>query len=315
MKVLALIHPTELVAQELRERLETRRELWRELRLLSTRQEEVGSLTEVRGGAAMVRRVEDGDLDDVDLAFFCGPMAANRALVAQLPAGATAVLLSPDADADDGLPVVEGVNLEQARAGVTLLSPHPAAVQLSLLLHPLLPLGLRDAVATVLQPVSMLAPAALDDLLQQARSLLSFQPLPESATLPHQLVFNLLPADVAAGLVATQVGALLAGELTPAVQVVQAGVFHGASLSAHLRFGEDPGAEAVREALRGSPHVRLELGEPLGPVAAAASDEVLVTALQPDPAHGGAFWLWSSMDNLTRGGALNALAIAGQVLG
>ena len=47
---------------------------------------------------------------------------------------------------------------------------------------------------------------------------------------------------------------------------------------------------------------------------AAARDEVLIRAVEPDPAVPGGYRLWAVMDNLTCGGALNAVQIA-EVLG
>jgi aspartate-semialdehyde dehydrogenase len=49
----------------------------------------------------------------------------------------------------------------------------------------------------------------------------------------------------------------------------------------------------------------------LGPVAAAAIDKVLYAVRKDDS---GGVWLWAAVDNLTRGGALNALEVAEAVL-
>jgi aspartate-semialdehyde dehydrogenase len=51
----------------------------------------------------------------------------------------------------------------------------------------------------------------------------------------------------------------------------------------------------------------------LGPIDAAASDKVLFGTVRKDEAAGG-LWLWAVMDNLTRGGALNAIEIAEALL-
>jgi aspartate-semialdehyde dehydrogenase len=104
-----------------------------------------------------------------------------------------------------------------------------------------------------------------------------------------------------------------------ATQVVQAGVFHSYSASVHVAFAPAPagvpGLEAVREALSAAPWLRWADQEPLGPVDAAGAEEVLLGPLRPDGARPGAFWLWSVMDNLTRGGASNAVALAEALLG
>ena len=75
MHVVAVVHPTSLLAKELRERLEARSDLCRELRLLSLDEEEIGAVTESAGAAAFVGRLEPDSLAGVDLAFFCGDIA------------------------------------------------------------------------------------------------------------------------------------------------------------------------------------------------------------------------------------------------
>ena len=316
MTTLALVHPTTLLGKELRERLERRRKLWDELRLLTTNEEEAGTLTDVRGAAAMVRGIEAEDLEGVDVALFCGPMAANRRVLAALPSETTAILLSPDATRGDGLPVVAGINLEEATAGRTLVSPHPGAIALAHLLYPLAPLHLESAVATLIQPASMHEEEGLDELFEQARRVVAFADQKPTAVFGHQLAFNLLPAAGGGDHLVGHLTALLGEEVDLALEVVQGGVFHAFAASVYLRFQSDPGLPAVRAALERHPEVRLaKTPDRLGPIDAAASEQVLVGHVHPDPRHPGAYWVWAVMDNLTRGGALNALLIAEAVLG
>src|SRR5688572_4525970 len=110
MKVFAIVHPASLVAKELREQLERRPELWREVRLFTTTEEEVGMLTDVGGAAAVVHRATPEALDGVDLVFLCGTAAQAREALAMSPAGARVVLLAFDATSADAPPLVAGVN-------------------------------------------------------------------------------------------------------------------------------------------------------------------------------------------------------------
>ena len=72
--------------------------------------------------------------------------------------------------------------------------------------------------------------------------------------------------------------------------------------------------QAVRKALAGHPHLEAaDKPKLLGPIDAAASDKVIYGSVRKDEA-GGGFWLWAVMDNLTRGGALNAVEVAEAVL-
>jgi aspartate-semialdehyde dehydrogenase len=315
MTKLAVVHPTTLLGKELRERLDEPGALGDDLVLLTTDEGELGTLTEVRGGAAIVGRADALALEGIDVAFFAGPLADSRELLAALPADTTAIVLSPDATRGDGIPVIAGVNLEAAEPGQVLISPHPGAIALAHLLHPLAELRLEQASATLVQPASMRGEPALHELFEQARKALTFAKQ-QPGIFGHQLVFNLLPIDGDADALVGQLNATLGEDLDVAVQIVQGGVFHGFALSLYVRFASDPGVEAVRSVLKRAPHVELvRKPQHLGPIDAASQANVLVGRLHPDPRHPGGYWIWAAMDNLTRGGALNGLAIAEAVLG
>lgn len=323
MTTFALVSPTTLVGKELRDVLQRRRELWTDVRLVSGDDDEVGTLTELGGAVAIVARAEDTELAGARLVFFCGGREVTLPLLATLPAGATAILLGADFGPDDGLPLVAGVNLDTVGGTAPdrpLLSPHPGAVLLAHLLHPLRRFGVEEAVATLIQPVSMYGEPALDELYAQTRRVIALAGQEPAEVLPAQLAFNALPSHLAGAHVGAEVAAVL-GEpaLTPAVEIVQGSIFHSFTAALYLRCGEAAEPEALREALGDHPFNRLaEDAELLGPVDAAASDDVIVGAVRREPPRDGrtaGFWIWAVMDNLTRGGALNALAIAEHVLG
>ena len=330
MSTLAIIHPTDLLAVELRESLDRRRDLWEEMLLLSSSEDEIGALTEVRGAAAIVTQLESGSLDDVDVAFFSSAMDANRDILAGLPGATAAVLLAPDAEAGDGHPIVAGVNLEQANRETPMINPHPATVLLAHLLYPLLAFGPRRTAATVLQPVSMVGKSGLDEMLGQTRSILAFDNDPPRQVFPFQMVFNVVPAQTPTVHLETQLYTVLGctdsrstgsgtsdspgndspGELQLSIDLLQAGIFHSFSASIYLELAVDPGGEAVRKALGEHPMNQLaESPETLGPIDAAACDKVLIGKVAPAGAASGGYRLWAVMDNLTCGGASNAIQI------
>lgn len=314
MSAVAILHPSGLLGKELREILEARHPEWSDVRLLSTREEEVGTLTEVAGAAALVAAYEPESLAGVSVAFFCGAMADNRPLLAELPPETTAIVLSYDATVEDGLPIVSGVNTAQAQGRRVLLSPHPAAVLLAHLLHPLRGLAPEAAVATLIQPASMRDDAGLEELFEQTRQIIAMTRRTPTPVFGAQLAFNLLPTPLPAGAVAAQLHAVLAGPPPLALQILQGAVFHSVSANLYVRFAGEPSLQALRKAL--SEHPVLEAADKprhLGPIDAAASDKVLYGAVRKDEAAGG-FWLWAVMDNLTRGGALNAIEIAEAVM-
>jgi aspartate-semialdehyde dehydrogenase len=312
----AILHPTRLPGRELRETIAARHPDWTDVRLLSTREDEIGTLTEVAGAAALVGRYEPEALKGVDLAFFCGTAEESRPLRAELPAAATAILLSPEATLDDDVPVVAGVNGEAAHGRRALVSPHPAAVMLAHLLHPLREFAPTEAVATLIQPASMKDQAGLEELFENSRQIVAMTSRTATPVFGTQLAFNVLPAAMATGAVETvgdQLHTVLAGAPPVTLQILQGAVFHAIAASVFVRCPSSPSLAAFRKALGENP-VLEAAARPrlLGPVDAAASDKVIFGSLRKDDT--GGFWLWAVMDNLTRGGALNALEIAEAVL-
>lgn len=314
MSTIAILHPANLVGKELREALESRMKEWREVRLLSVAPEEVGTLTEVMGAAAIVQRYEPESLKDVSTVYFCGPIEANRPVFDDVPAGAVVVVLSPDATQDDGQPIVAGVNTDAAKSGVRLLSPHPAVVLLAHILAPLRSFQPVDLVATLIQPASTQGDPGIQELFEGTREIVAMIGRSPTPVYGAQLAFNLLPT-AAEELPLSALLQKVLPEMPPLpLQVLQGGVFHGLAASLHVRFGVTPTPKALQKALKTNPHVAIA-DDPrhLGPVAVATSDKVIVGTIRPDNA--GGFWFWAVMDNLTRGGALNAIEVAEAVGG
>jgi aspartate-semialdehyde dehydrogenase len=313
MSAIAILHPMNLLGKELRETLDRLPGAGGDVRLLSNRDDEVGTLTEVARSAAMVTRYEPEKLQGVSVAFLCGSMEENRPILAELPPETTAILLAFDATVEDGYPVVAGVNTEAASGHRVLLSPHPGVVLLANLLHALRGFEPSEAVATLVQPASMRDDAGIEELFEQTRQIVAMTRRTATPVFGTQLSFNLLPAPLPADPIAVQLHAVLAGPSSPppvALQILQGAVFHSVSASLYLRCAGNPSPQAIRKVL--SEHVHLEAADKprlLGPVDAAASDKILYGNVRKDEA-GGGYWLWAVMDNLTRGGALNAIEIA-----
>ena len=310
MSTLALVHPSGLLGIELRESLDRRRDLWQELRLLSDDPDEIGNLTEVRGAAAMVSPIEDDSFEGVDVAFFCAGMDPSRAVLERLPPATAGVLLALDAGPDHGHPIVAGVNLETATRDRVLLSPHPGAILLAHLLHPLARFRPRRATATLLQPVSVFGKEGLDEVFEQTRGILSFDPAQRREIFPYQLAFNMTASEPVAAQIEDHLGIVLQRDVDVSTQIIQTAVFHGYGVSLHLELEDDPDPEEIREILGEHPCNDLA-DEPriLGPINAAGRSEVLVGAVEADVGRRGACWIWAVMDNLTCGGALNAIQI------
>lgn len=307
MTVLAIVHPTDLVATDLREKLNDRLELWQEMRLFALDADEVGTLTEVRKRPALVTELEEDSFVGVDVAFFCGDLKRLQSILATVPPTTTVVLISADIDANAAWPVVIGVEEGKLPTDQPLLSPHAAVIGLAHLLHPLTRFRPKLAAATVFQPVSVLGKDALEELFEQTREVLTFQP-PSSRLLPCQLAFNVLDAgDSSANLEAQLARVLGREDLAISIQVLRAGIFHGFGISLYCQLEEDPGVDAVKATLAASGVIEMAAKDALpGNIDVAAAENILVGRVEKA---GGGYRIWALIDNLTRGGATNALGI------
>lgn len=320
----AIIEPLTLLGKELRDTLgasPVSDQLFSDVRLLSSIEDQIGNLTDIGKAAAFVARLDDDGLEKVDIAFLCGTAEQTRASLPLLAAGTTAVILSTDATVDDGRPVVAGVNGGRIRRGERLLSPHPGVILLGHLLAPLRALAIEEAVATAILPASLHDSPGIDELFEQSRQILSLTPRRPTPVFGAQLAFNLLPVRAEAGpveAIAAQLQAVLGGNPPVALQTIQGSVFHSLSASVYVRCAQRVDAKALRKVLGQHPFVELaRKPSHLGPIDAAAHDKVLVGAVREEATAAdspGAYWLWAAMDNLTRGGALNALALTEEIL-
>ena len=318
----AIVGPTTLLGREVRDLLDRRRELAETVTLLAASEEEVGAVTEARGRATLVSAADPEALEGVDLLFACGDVETDLPIAARRPSGATAILLSRGAGPEHGRPVVSGIEgagpgLDSAGAGEVLVSPHPGAVLLAYLRAPLAgPAGgVESAAATLIQPVSMLGDPGLEGLLDQTRDLLAMTGERRESVFGRQLAFNLYPTPEGSAGLPELIRATTGFESPLAIQVLQGPVFHGLACSLSVRFAAEPGEEALRRALEAQRHVALSEaaaapGTLPGPIESAARADVLVGSVRPDPSAPGTYWIWAVLDNLTRGGALNAVEIA-----
>lgn len=308
MTVLAIVHPTDLVATDLREKLEARLDLWHDLHLFALDKDEVGTLSEVRGRPVVVAELEEDSFDKVDVAFLFGPMIKLRPVLATIPPRTAVILMAPDAGPGDGHPVVIGIEEGKLPEDQPLVSPHPAVIGLAHLIHGLARFQPKVAAATVFQPVSILGKEALEELFEQTREVLTFQP-PSNKLLPRQFAFNVLDAGDPGQPLEQQLAQVLEPRrLDLSIALLRAGIFHGFGISLHVRLAEDPGVAELRAALAEHPLIEFaEEDELLGTIDVAAHENVLVGRIEK--AGPGIYRCWALIDNLTRGGATNALGI------
>ena len=307
MSRLALIDPKTLIGEAVRDLVATQVEGWDQIELFASDPEEVGGVTQVAGRAALVQALDLEILSTLDAALFCGDEVSPDVLES-IPTGCRSIFIDPESQVADAVPVVAGLNDEDVPGTPRLLSPSPAVLLVSHLVAPLRQFGGLEVVAHVLQPASARGKAALDELFDQTRSILSMSDERPESMFGTQLAFNLLPWTVQSGPVVQHIETVLGKEVVARVHLSQAGVFHGCSAGVFVHFAEDPGTAAIEESLLESARIeRTEVPDELGPLAAATSHKILIGEVTRSP--NGGYWLWSAMDNLAAS-AQNALALA-----
>ena len=296
--------------------------------LLLDEEDARGQLEQVGDEIAVVQPIDADAFEKVDFTFFCGPEALTQKHWRQaLRAGSTVLDLSGALDQESGVLVRApwlGTEAEPDLFTPAVVPAHPASLALALLLERLTDAApLRAVSATVLQPASESGRAAMDELHQQTVNLLSFQNLPREVY-DAQVAYNLVTGfgestrvNLAANeaRVRRHTEVLSAGRWPhPALQLVQAPVFHGYTFSLCAEFDHPVELVSIEEALNGD-HVDLVLEDTDSPsnLAATGQNDVLVR-MRPEregrnPQLATRVWLWAAADNL-RLGAQNAVECA-----
>jgi aspartate-semialdehyde dehydrogenase len=278
--------------------------------------EALGQLESLGDEVTFIQNVRTEQFDNIDFTFFASDQDCTRKnWKTARKAGSALVDLSyaleDEPDAVVRSPWVERQLGQMIRPelqpGPSVVA-HPAAVVLALLLLRAQKVGkIRNAVASVFEPVSERGQKGMDELHEQTVNLLSFQPLPKNI-FDTQVAFNMVAryGERSVAALATVEHRILkhyeriAGKHAPlpSLLLVQAPIFHGHAFAIHVELEEAVDIATVLQALSGE-HVSVTKGAEDSPsnVNAAGQADILVSAV-PDTNHGNSFWLWAASDNL-----------------
>jgi aspartate-semialdehyde dehydrogenase len=294
--------------------------------------QEAATLTEQAGEAVVITPLDLENLAGSQLAFLAGSPASSRkavALAAKSHPSPVFVDLTCAMEDEPAArlraPMVEPPGYK-APSGALHVIAHPAAITLALFLarlHGHAPV--RRSTVHVFAPASEHGQRGLDELQKQTVNLLSFQALPKDV-FDAQLSFNMLASygdeapealDASELRIERHLATLLAGWGAipmPSIRLIQAPVFHGYSISAHVEFEERPDVSAVAEALASS-EVDVRAGdlEPPSNVGIAGQGGIAVGSITADRNNPLACWFWIVADNF-RLVAENALAVGRSLL-
>ena len=315
---LAIVNPQTLVGTEIQSILRERSFPFARVVLLDSSGTATGLLTEIGDEPAVVLPVSDDEMEDCDIVFFCGPAEKYREWIERFDDdNFVAIDLSQPSSAADGKLAIAGVNLDEIDARDRLLiSPHPAAIPIALILHQIERISrVESCTATVVQPASEAGQLGVEELARQTISVLNIQTVPKTI-FDRQLAFNLFPAPSGnETFIVSQVRALTDSRSELALLVTQGTIFHGHTFSLFIKTREPLDVATITNALGANAAIALAEGDQqFGTIDAAGKDEVLVAEVRPDAAIRGGFWVWAVCDNLRRSSALNAVLVAEKVL-
>lgn len=315
---LGIVNPLTLVGNEIKTILRERAFPFAKVALLDASGRAAGALSEIDDEPAIVSPVSADELEDLDLVFFCGPPAPNREWIARNEQDDfIAIDVSQPTSTDEGKLAIAGVNLEDIAGDDHLLvSPHPVAIPIALILHQIERLSpVETCTATVIQPASEFEQEGVEELAQQTISVLNIHSVPKSI-FDRQLAFNLYPApERNEEFIVTQIRSLTDPRAQIALLVTQGTIFHGHTFSLFVKTREQLETAQIVSALKSNPAIALPEGDQqFGTIDAAGKDEVLIAEVRPDASIAGGFWVWAVCDNLRRSSALNAVLVAEKVL-
>ena len=275
-------------------------------------------LSEYAGEARLIQEPPPDEIADHDVIFLCEsgrladqvvrsarPDSVVIDLVGALPRNRRASLVHMDLNPP-----------ATTRHGGRLAIPHPMAIVLGEVLHPLeQELGLEQVVAVILRPAADFGTAGIEELRDQTVRLLSFAPVP-IATFGRQLAFNVIPQgslDSGPDLEATisaHVAELLGWD-QPRLTLRQlaAPVFHGHGIQLHVRLRNGARIDRLREVVAGGrfydpPHD----DAPATPVEVSEDYRISLAELCEDGL--GGYWIWAVAGETDAKGAEQAIRLA-----
>jgi len=335
LRRIAIVGPSTLLGKELKQVLEDRRFPAADVVLLDETVA-AGTLTEAAGEPTFIRALDEDSFEGAQFAFFARAVPeAGRNFQAAQRAGATVIDLTGALAASNlrpamaWIPSLGSVFPPLAMGGngsskpIAYASPAAPVIVACTLAAGLAKFDPRCVAITLFPPVSERDQEGIEELESQTASLLSFREIGRPV-FDAQVAFNLLAsygpgcrprlADVRQG-IASEVAAYLAGRApVPAIQLVQAPVFHGYAFTAYAELAEDARADDV-EAAFAKLSVKVAGADDPAPsnVSVAGESEIHMGRIERDPNVAGGLWIWGVADNL-RLTATNAVRIAEELV-
>ncbi len=296
-----------------------------DVRLLDD-EESLGRLEAVGDEMNFIQSIRPEQFERVDFAFFVSdPRSTTKHWKAARDLGDTIVDLSfaleNEAGASIRSPWIErqtGQPIAPELQPGPVVVAHPAATVLAMLaLRSGKAAKIQRMIATVFEPASENGQKGMDELHEQTVNLLSFQELPKNV-FDIQVAFNMvarygresrLALEAVSQRIRKHYLHIASGAAEPALQVLQAPVFHGHGFSVYLEMDKPVALADISQALAGEHVVVSGSPEDLPTNVSAAGQGDILVSLTGDANHKNGVWLWATTDNL-RVAALTAVECA-----
>lgn len=319
----AVVGPSGLVGREILDLLASRQFPTRELRLLGSVRT-AGGEVEIDGRREKIALLGPNSFDGVDIAFFAaGPGVSTAHAEVAVSAGAAVVDVTSRFRLDPEIPlVVPEVNagaIADGRARGIVASPSGTAIALSVVLAPIAAeAGLARVIVSTYQGAAGAGRSGMGRLSRETLDLLSARGRRQRKGV-RPVAFNCVPeigaiepggATTHELQVAEETRKVLGRpELPIGITAVRVPAFFGSALAVTLETVEPLTAEQAHEVLRGAPGIILQDDFPT-PAEVVGSDATHVGRLRDEAVFEQGIALWIALDNVRKGGALNAVEIA-----
>ncbi len=324
----AVIGATGAVGKESLEILEQRKFPLASLRLFASKRS-AGEVLACQDREWTVEELTSStSFEGVDIAFVSATDAISRDYGAKLGAAGVVVIDDSgvwrmDPDVPLLVPEVNAPALAGMKRGIVSI-PNCTTTPLVMALQPLhRAAGVKRVVVTTFQSVSGTGAAAMDELMEQTKALLSFQEV-KTQVYPYQIAFNLLPHIGSFGdggdcseevKIARETRKILGlPQLRITATTVRVPVLRCHSEAINVELERPLKANDARAALAEMSGV-LVYDDPTKklypmPFDVSGKDEVYIGRVREDESIPNGLNLWVVADNLRKGAALNAVQIA-----
>ncbi|MFQ5879865.1 MAG: aspartate-semialdehyde dehydrogenase [Dehalococcoidia bacterium] len=325
-----VVGATGLVGRQFLEIMLRRRFPVKSLRLLASARS-AGKRLRVGEDEIEVEETTPNSFDSADLCFISATTEVSRQLGPVAAAAGAVVIDDSSAFRMEPkvplvVPEVNGDDLAWHKGVVAI--PNCSTTPLVMALWPLHQVNpLRRVVVDTYQSVSGTGSRAVEELREQARSILAGDAV-TAEVYPHQIAFNLLPhidsflengySKEEWKMVQETRKIMHEPELAVSATCVRVPVLVSHSEAVHVELARPIEPQEARRLLGEAPGLVVQ-DEPDAavypqPWAAAGKDEVFVGRVRGDSSHPNGLALWLVVDNLRKGAALNAIQIAEELI-